>query len=192
MRKIEYGFRNVVYAVVSNEDETVVNYATPKSFLAQGVGGISASVAPNGEQVDFYADDISWFNENVNNGYDISLALTKVSDDFKKDVLGWREDVNGALIENADAISKKFALGFEVQGNDTPKRTWYYYCSASRPQEDEATKENTIAPTTRTLDIQAKPRPTDKNVKVSFAKEKDADVFNNFFTAVYEEQQASI
>lgn len=191
MRKIEYGFRNVWYAVV---DETNgLTYGTPKSFLEQGCGGISVNLAPSGDNVDFPADDISWFNENTNNGYDGDLAMTKISDEFKKEVMGMREDVNGALLENANAQFKKFALGFEVQGNDNPTRTWYYYCTVARPSDEHTTKETSITPDTKTLTLSVRPRPTDENVKVTLTKsETNETVYNNFFSEVYEEQGASI
>lgn len=193
MDKVEYGFRNVWYAPVSSETASAITYGTPKSFLAQGCGGISISLAPTGEETDFYADDISWFNEITNNGYDGDLTMTKISADFKKDILGMTEDVNGALFENADVVPIKFALGFEVQGNEKPTRTWYYYCSVARPNEDHATKEATTTPAEKTLTLKARPRPTDKEVKASMTKSATNETaFNSFFDAVYEKQNASI
>lgn len=189
MKKIEYGFRNVFYSVINDEGE----YGTPKSFLEQGCGGISINLAPSGDQVYFYADDVSWFNQATNNGYDGDLVMTKVSDDFKKDVLGMTQDVNGALVEKADAQFKNFALGFEVQGNDVPTRTWYYNCSVARPSEEHATKDTTITPAEKTLTLTVRPRTTDNKVKISLTKTEDnVNTYNSFFESVYEEQQASI
>lgn len=189
--KIQYGFRNVHYAVIT-ESEGSISYGTPKKMNNDGGGGISVSLAPVGESNDFYADDIIWFDENTNNGYEGDLVMTKVTDDFKKDILGMTEDINGALIENADAQFKKFALGFEVQGNEKPTRTWYYYCSVSRPNEDANTKEATITPAEKTLSIKALPRPTDREVKASLTKtDSNETIFNSFFTSVYEKQTSA-
>lgn len=192
-KKIEYGFRNVYYSVITEGVGGSISYGTPKSFLAQGAGGISVNLAPSGDQVDFYADDVSWYNQATNNGYDGDLVMTKVSDEFKKDVLGMIEDVNGALIEKADAIFKGFALGFEVQGNDAPTRTWYYNCTVARPSEEHNTKDATITPAEKTLTLSVRPRATDNKVKVSMTKNSTNETaYNGFFSAVYEEQQASI
>lgn len=191
-KKIEYGFRNVYYAVIT-EDGSGITYGTPKSFLEQGCGGISINLGIAGDNVDFYADDISWYSQAVNNGYDGDLVMTKVSDDFKKDVLGFEEDINGALVENANAEFKKFALGFEVQGNDKPTRTWYKYCSVARPNEEHTTKEATITPDQKSLTLQVRPRPTDSEVKISLTKTSDNEtVFNGFFNAVYEKQTTTL
>lgn len=186
-KKVEYGFRNVYYSVITESGSTIT-YGTPKSFLEQGCGGISIALAPAGEDNEMYADDVSWFNEVTNNGYDGDLVLTKVSADFKKDVLGMVEDTNGALIENADAVTQKFALGFEVQGNDNPTRTWYKYCTVARPNEDHQTKEASTTPAQKSLTLKARPRPTDKQVKISMTlSSTNTTAYNGFFSAVYEQ-----
>lgn len=185
-KKVEYGFRNVYYAVVT-ETDNAITYGTPKSFLSQGAGGISVSLAPSGDENTMYADDVVWFEENTNNGYEGDLVMTNVSDDFKKEVMGYTQDSNGALIENADATFEKFALGFEVQGNDNPTRTWYYYCSVARPTEEHQTKEASTTPAQKTLSLKARPRTTDKAVKVSLKKATASETaYNSFFSAVYE------
>lgn len=193
MDKVEYGFRNVYYSVITENNDGTITYGTPKSFLAQGCGGISINLAPVGDQTEMYADDISWFATTMNNGYDGDLVMTKVSVDFKKDILKMEEDTNGALIETANVIANKFALGFEVQGNENPQRTWYYYCSVARPSDEHTTKEASITPNEKTLSLQARPRPTDMRVKANLIKSTlNETAFNGFFSAVYEKQQASI
>lgn len=185
-KKVEYGFRNVYYAVATDNGSTIT-YDTPKSFLTQGCGGISVTLAPAGNEVEMYADDVSWYSEATNNGYDGSLVLTKVSDDFKKDVLGFVADSNGALVENADAVQKKFALGFEVQGNDNPTRTWYKYCQVARENDDHSSKQESTTPAEKTMTLKVRPRPTDKEVKISMQKSSTNETaYNGFFSAVYE------
>lgn len=192
MDKIEYGFRNVYYSVIT-ESAGTITYGTPKSFLAQGCGGISVNLAPVGDETEFHADDITWFENITNNGYDGDLVMTNVSDDFKKDVMMFEEDSNGALIEKANVIFNKFALGFEVQGNENPTRTWYYYCSVSRPNDEHNTKETSITPAQKTLSLKARPRPTDEKVKVSLKKATTStSVYNSFFNNVYDASQPTL
>lgn len=191
--KIEYGFRNVYYSVITEGVGGTLTYGTPKSFLGQGCGGISVNLAPSGDETDFYADDISWFSETTNNGYEGDLVMTLVSDDFKKDVMKMTQDTNGALIEKANVIFNKFALGFEVQGNENPTRTWYYYCSVGRANDEHQTKEASITPANKTLSLKVRPRPTDQKVKASLKKATASETaFNNFFNAVYEEVTPSV
>lgn len=190
--KVQYGFRNVVYSIIT-ESEGQITYATPVKMNQDGAGAISVALSPVGDANDFYADDIIWFSETPNQGYEGDLVMTKITDAFKKDVLGMIEDSNGALIENADATYKKFAIGFEVQGNEKPTRTWYYYCSVSRPSDEANTKEVSTTPAQKTLTLKVMPRPTDMAVKISMTKSATNETaFNGFFDAVYEKQTPSI
>lgn len=190
--KVQYGFRNVYYSVITENGNTIT-YGTPTKMSDEGAGGISVALSPVGDQSDTYADDIIWFSNTANQGYEGDLVLTRITDSFKKDVLGMTEDINGALVENADAVFNKFALGFEVQGNEKPTRTWYYYCSVARPNEEANTKEASVTPVNRTLTLKVMPRPTDMNVKTSMTKTAlNEDAFDGFFDQVYEKQTESI
>lgn len=187
MDKVLFGFKNVYYSVIT-EDGGTITYGTPKKFANEGAGGVSIALSPKGESFEKYADDILWFSEAVNQGYEGDLVLTTLTDDFKKDVMGYTEDKNGALIENANVVFKKFALGFEVQGNEKPTRTWYYYVSATRPNDEANTKEASMSTNDKTLSITASPRPSDEKVKVTMKDNgTNTSAFNSFFDAVYEE-----
>ena len=102
--------------------------------------------------------------------------------------MGLTEDSNGALVEVADAIAAPFALGFEVQGDDKGRRTWYYNCTCARPNQDANTKESGITPSTEKLSIKMMPRSTDKKVRASMElSDTNATAYNGFFSAVYEQ-----
>ena len=185
--KVLFGFKNVYYSVITESGSTIT-YGTPKAFSTDGAGGVSIALSPRGESFEKYADDVLWFSDAVNQGYEGDLVMTKVSDSFKKDVMGYVEDSNGALIEKSNVTFKKFALGFEVQGNEKPTRTWYYYCSINRPNDEANTKEASMSTNDKTMPIIASPRPTDEKVKVSMTKtDANATAFTGFFSAVYEE-----
>lgn len=186
MDKVLFGFKNVYYSKITETGGTI-SYGTPKKFADDGSGGVSIALSPRGETFEKYADDILWFADAVNQGYEGDLVMTTVTDDFKKDIMGYTEDTNGALLEKADVTFAKFALGFEVQGNENPTRTWYYYCTVTRPNDEANTKEATMATNDKTLTLIASPRPTDEAVKISLKKSSTNEAkFNSFFSAVYE------
>lgn len=188
MDKVLYGFRNVYYSKITESGGTIT-YGTPKAFAAEGAGGVSIALSPRGESFEKYADDVLWFGKAVNQGYEGDLVMTLISDDFKKDIMGYTEDANGALLENSDTTFANFALGFEVQGNENPTRTWYYYCTVTRPNDEANTLEATMSTNDKTLSIIASPRPTDKAVKISLKYDEDTKTaFEGFFTSVYEAQ----
>lgn len=186
MNKVLFGFRNVYYSKIT-ESGTTITYGTPTKFASEGAGGVSIALSPRGESFEKYADDVLWFADAVNQGYEGDLVMTQVSDSFKKDIMKYAEDTNGALVEKADVTFEKFALGFEVQGNEKATRTWYYYCTVARPNDEANTKEASMATNDKTLSIIASPRPTDEKVKVSMTlSTTNTTAFNSFFSTVYE------
>lgn len=176
--KVKFGLKNVHYAVVT-ESGGVVSYGTPKHIS----GAVNLTLNAAGESVQFYADDIVYYEENTNNGYEGSLEMALIPDEFRVDVLGDEIDSNGALIENANAKPKKFALMYEFDGDMNKVRHVNYSVLPTRPTIAGATKIATKEPQTETMNIAARPAIDTGDVK---AKLKQGDTgYDTFFTAVY-------
>lgn len=180
--KVKFGLRNVYYSVITESNGTIT-YGTPVAI--QGAVNLSLDVV--GDKEDFYADDTIYYSSTANQGYEGDLEIALIPDSFKTDVLGMTADTNGALIETADDVVKSIALGFEVQGDTMPRRTWMYNCKVSRPADNAATIEASKTPSTETLSISCMPRLTDRAVKCVMTKTtENATEFEGFFSAVYE------
>jgi phi13 family phage major tail protein len=176
--KIKYGLENVHYAPVT-ESNGVVSYGTPKHIP----GAVNLTLSAAGESVQFYADNNVYYEDNTNNGYEGSLEIALIPDDFRIDILGDTVDSNGAIVENADAKPKKFALMFEFSGDSKKTRHVCYNVLPSRPDVSGSTTTNTKEPQTETLNIAVRPAIDTKDVK---AKLNQGDTgYDTFFTAVY-------
>lgn len=176
--KIKFGLKNVHYAVVTEANE-VVSYGTPKHIP----GAVNLTLDAAGEPVQFYADDMAYYEENTNEGYTGSLEMALIPDEFRVDVLGDEIDTNGALIENRDAKPKKFALMFEFDGDAKKTRHVVYSVLPTRPTISGSTRTNTKEPQTETMNITARPAIDTGDVK---AKVKQGDApYDTFYTAVY-------
>ena len=176
--KVKYGLNNTHYAVVT-EANGAASYGTPKPWP----GAVSLTLSAAGENVTFYADDHAYFEENTNDGYDGSIETALVPDEFRVDVLGDEYDTNGALIENADAKTKKIALMYEFNGDVKKTRHVLYSVLPTRPNLDGSTKTKTKEPKTETMNIAARPAIDTSDIK---AKVKQGDTsYDTFFTAVY-------
>lgn len=187
--KIKFGLRNVFYSKITIGEDGSYSYGTPVAIP----GGVSLSMSASGETNDFYADDSIYHSSNTNQGYEGDLEIALIPESFLTDIMGITKDKNGALIENADARTSNFALGFEVQGDQKGRRTWFYNCSAGRSNQDASTKESSVTPSTETLSLKAMPRLTDKEVKVQLElSETNAEKYNSFFDEVYEKEISSI
>lgn len=185
MNKVKYGLRNVFYSKMTIGENNAVTYATPVAIP----GAVNLSLSPSGDSSDFYADDVVYFQDNANQGYEGDLEIALIPDSFLEDILGYNIDENGAIVESADAEASAFALAFEVQGDQKNRRTWLYNCTATRPNQEAATAEASKTPTIDTLTLRVMPRLLDKKVKVTMTKsDTNATAFESFFDEVYEEE----
>lgn len=177
--KVKYGLKNVYYAVIT-EVSGVVSYGTPVHIP----GAVNIVLSAVGEKVRFAADDREdYFAENINNGYDGNLEMALIPDEFRRDVLGDTIDNNGALIENANATVKRFALMYEFDGDVKKTRHVTYNVLANRPNIEGTTRSNTKEPKTDSLEIEVRPAIDTSDVK---AKVKQGDPqYATFFASVY-------
>ena len=150
--KVKYGLKNVHYSVIT-ENDGEITYDTPKPIP----GAVNLTLSPRGERTEFYADDMLYYTESTNDGYEGDLEVALFPDEFKKDVLGYKEDANGVLFEDANAKPKNFALLFEFNGDKNAVRHILYNVSPSRPNLQGTTKTNTAEPQTETMSIVASP-----------------------------------
>lgn len=176
--KVKYGLKNVYYAVVT-ESGGAVSYGTPTAMP----GAVNLTLSAAGENVSFYADDQVYFEENTNNGYDGSLELALIPDAFRTDVLGDTVDNNGAIIENANAVVKKFALMFEFDGDAKKTRHVLYSAFPTRPNVEGSTKTNTKEPKTETMNISVRPAIDTSDVRAKVMQGETG--YDTFFSAVY-------
>lgn len=176
--KVKYGLNNTHYAVVT-EANGAASYGAPKPWP----GAVSLTLSAAGENVTFYADDHAYFEENTNNGYEGSIEMALIPDAFRTDVLGDIIDSNGALIENANAKPKKFALMYEFDGDAKKTRHVLYSVLPIRPNLEGSTRTNTKEPKTETMNISARPALDTSDVKAK-VNQDDAG-YDAFFTAVY-------
>ena len=176
--KIKFGLKNVHYAIVT-DTEGVITYGVPKRLP----GGVSLTLNPKGEKSEFYADDMAYFVQTANQGYEGTLEVALITDDFRTDVLGDTVDANGVLFESAEAISKPIALLYEFSGDAKATRHVNYNVTVARPSVEGATKTATIEPKTETLNITASPATDSRYVKARALVGQEG--YETFYASVY-------
>lgn len=149
MAKIKYGISNCHYATATIAANGSATYGTIKDLP----GAVSLSLDAQGDTNNFFADNIVYYTSVANNGYEGDLELAMFTDDFYKDILGFKADSKGVLYEDAGAEPVHFALTFQVETDTGPKRVVLYNCVAQRPSVAASTKEETIEPQTETISI---------------------------------------
>ena len=124
--KVEYGLRNAHYAIVTVDEVTnAVTFGKPERLP----GAVTLTMNASGDLIRFKADDLDYYTNPNNQGYEGTLTLARVPEKFRQEVLGEELTEGGVLIEDADAQTKRFALLFEFQGDKKAIRHVMYYCS---------------------------------------------------------------
>ena len=181
--KVKFGLSNCYMAPFTIGQDGTYTYDTPIAVP----GAVNLSLSPAGDTNDFYADNVIYFSSTANQGYEGDLEIALIPDAIRTALLGETVDTNGAYVENAEDKFAGFAFGFQINGDQTNRKYWYYNCSLTRPTTESATTESTITPNTDTLTIKAMPRLSDKAVRVFLEPtDENTAAYNAFFSSVYE------
>lgn len=181
--KVKYGLSNVYYAVMSEDAQGAITYATPVAWK----GAVNLSLDAEGDVTKFRADNIDYWVGQSNNGYSGDLESALVPDSFITDVLGNVDDQSDVVVELAAGQTKHFALLFQFEGDASATRHVLYNCTASRPSVGSETTGETTEPVTETVSITATSIPsTALNGDIVKAKcDSDSAAYDTWFSAVY-------
>lgn len=185
--KVKYNLKNVHYAVMSTGEDELATYGTPKPWP----GAVNLSLSPEGDVSNFYADGTVYYKSAANNGYSGDLECAMTPDDFSVDVLGETVDETSKVqIENVNAKTKDFALLFEFDGDAKAIKHVLYNCSATRPNLESETINESKEVKTETLSITATALP-DGSVKARTTANTTQEVYENWYKKVWEPSEAA-
>src|SRR5690625_1732548 len=174
--KVTFGLKNAHYAPFEVVDGEVI-YEKPIPLP----GSVELTLDPRGDLMEFYADDIVYYSSDNNQGYEGTLIVAKITDEFLVEVLGQEEnEQDGVLTERSDAKTRPFALMFEFDGDQKAVRHVLYNCTANRPTVTGETTTNTKEPQPNELTFIASARPGDLAVKTKTTADTTKEVYDNW------------
>lgn len=176
--KIKYGISRCYYAVKGQDG----SYGTPVALP----GAVNLSLAPQGELYEFYADNIKYYRNPVNNGYSGNLELALIPDHFLQAVFqNSLDSTDNVLVEQVQNAAVEFALGFQVEGDQDSPRFWIYNCVATRPEISGSTKEDSVEAQTETVTISSSPTENG-TVRARTTKDTPTATYDGWFSEVWE------
>ena len=179
-QRIRIGFQDVYYAKATIT-AGVVTYATPKQLL----GGRSMSLSPTGSATGWNADnDPNYWINYGQQGFDGTLNVASVSDDFMQDCLGYVADSNGVLSLSDNATFNPFALLWQQNG-DSANTRWVLYLCRCTGIGHEAQTGLAEDPTEYQIPISASARPDTGMVEAKLTDDESSN-YTNWFSTVYE------
>lgn len=177
--KVKFGLKNVHVWPITESTSEKVTYGE----VIKVPGAVSLKLEASGDSNPFYADDMIYWNQYSNNGYEGELEIALIPEEFEVQVLGYIKDKNGAIIEANASKAKNYAMAFEFDGDVTQTRHIFYNCSSSRPNIEGATTEDKTEPQTDTINITTAPASDTGYVKARL--EKGQTGYDTFFAIPY-------
>lgn len=178
--KVKFNIKNVHFATKDVDESGAVTYGAPFALP----GAVSISLEAQGELSPFYADGVKYYVSSSNAGYEGDLEVALITDEVRQKILGETMDTNKVLIENSNAQTMEFALGFDIDGDQKSTRFWFYNCTATRPTTESSTTEDTKEPTTDTITISCA-SSMDGKVRAKTTAEVQDSIFDDWYKAVY-------
>ena len=111
--KVKFGLKNVHVWPITNEDSEKVEYGE----VINVPGAVELTLDASGDSMEFYADDTIYYSQYANNGYEGSLTIALIPEDFEVKIMDNLKDKNGAIVENKNAKPKNYAMAFEFDGD---------------------------------------------------------------------------
>lgn len=179
--KLTYGISKMYYALKSIGDAGAISYGAPVALP----GAYEISLPAEGDTVQVYADNMTYYKTNVNSGYDGNIGLYTLPDSFYSDVLGQTKDTDGTLIEAGNDVMAEFALlgEFATESAQT-KRFVLWNCVAGRPDFASSTKEESIEPNQLSIPITATALEGTEFIKGTILGDSSVTAWASWFTAV--------
>lgn len=152
--KVQFGLKNVYYAVLTESASAAPSFGTPKAIP----GAVTLTLSHESADTNFYADNVPYFRTSSNNGYSGSLEMARFTEDMFEDIWGLATTSSGVLSESNKDTQKPFALMFQIDGDSSNDLYVFYRCFASRPNVGSTTiNEGGKEPQTQTCDLTVLP-----------------------------------
>lgn len=146
--KVEFGISNLYIGTYTDNNGTV----TLGSPVAQK-GAVSLSLEPDGDNNDFYADNVKYWSGFSDNGFSGELEVAKFDLDVKKAFFGYVETADGGFGPKKGSARPMVYIMFQTEGDTQSRKVILYNVSLGQINREFSTIEESKEPVTETCDI---------------------------------------
>ena len=153
-------------------------------------GAAELTLEPTGDKGSYKADNINFYTSESNDGYEGTLKLALLTQEFLTRVLGEKLDPTTKTIsEIANAEKKNFALMFRFEG-DKKRNTSCFVLLLRITSVNGIKKQKSGSDINEVeLNFTASPRPLDKVVRRKTTEETSDEIRQNWFKEVFEPRE---
>jgi len=154
--------------------------------LTMFTGTRQINFTPNGELVPVYADGTIIYVGKANTGYNGTMEVTVLNDEFKKWALSEEIDSNNVQYEIAESTVNRFYLVWEWINDKKNTRHIMYNVTANRPEMASMTMGDGGSKSAQyeTLPLVATPR-SDGKIKANTRYDVSSTVYDSWFITPY-------
>lgn len=182
--KVQFGLSKVHYAPYTVDETGEIMFEKPIPIP----GAVSLTSEPKGELTEFYADNVLYYVASTNQGYEATLSIASIPQQFAIDALGEElDEIDGVIMELANATGKPFALLWQFEGDVKATRHVMFNCKANRPNISGNTKESSAEVSANELSLVASPMEIDGKslVKTKTTPSTSPAVYDAWYNSVY-------
>lgn len=182
---VRIGLSDLTAWVLKTDDKLSLTYDKPFKVAP----AVSASISPNTSDDAFYADDIALVSNQTVSSISLELETADIKDEIIAKLLGLEVDENGVVLDNANKVAPKVALGFRsLKSNGKYKYVILYKGSFGIGEDEYQTKEDSISFQTSKLTGTFLPTAHNGNWRGSINEDSEAakpEIIQKWFTEVY-------
>lgn len=158
--KVRFGVSNLTFWPLTADGTAAsgsAQAANPTYGAAITVPGtVTIEVKYESNEVKFYADNSLYYSAYSKAGNNGTIENAVFPNALKAAAYGWRVDANGGLVEVEDGKPGRFAMAYQVEGDEDAVRVVHYDVSLGLPRETHQTTEDNITVNTESIDYSGK------------------------------------
>lgn len=189
--KVRFGLKNVHYAILTettNQQTGDITYSWAAPVAVPGA--VNLDLSNESETNVFYADNVAYYTTVSATSYTGSLEMALCPDYMLQDIWGDKVDATSKVIYEGAANAKRFALLFQINGDENEDYYVLYNVTATRPGIGSQTVSDSVEVVTQSMDITAAAlKDSFGTIQAHTTAETTSTVKDAWFTAVqYTEQ----